>query len=53
MGTSGEKMNDLKHGVSDIVATVKSVIFVGHLISCISWVGQSRNLRSQGNRSSL
>jgi len=27
--------------------TVKSLIFVGHLILCISWVGQSKNLRSQ------
>jgi len=28
-------------------ATVKSFLFVGHLMSCISWVGQSTSLRSQ------
>jgi len=31
-----------------LVCTVKSLISVAHLISCISWIGQSRNLRSQG-----
>ena len=27
--------------------TVKSFLFVGHLISCILWIGQSLNLISQ------
>ena len=33
--------------------TVKSLIFAGHLISCISCVGQSMSLRSQWNSYSL
>ena len=32
---------------------MKSFVFVGHLIKCILWLGQSRNLRSQRNTYSL
>jgi len=38
---------------SDIVTTVKSFIVVGHLILCISWVEQAKNLRSERNIYSL
>jgi len=30
--------------IKEIYCTVKSFIFIGHSISCISWVGQSTNL---------
>ena len=30
-----------------IIITVKSFMFVGHLISCTLWVAQSMNLRSK------
>jgi len=33
--------------------TVKSFIVVGHLILCISWVEQAKNLRSERNIYSL
>ena len=39
--------------VPTLLWTVKSFLYVGHLISCISWVWQSTNLRSQQKKYSL
>ena len=39
--------------VPTLLWTVKSFLYVGHLISCISWVWQSTNLRSQQKNYSL
>ena len=39
--------------IKGFLFTVKSFIFVGHLISCILWLEQSTNLRSQQNSYSL
>jgi len=41
-------MFDVKCSISGVkCSTVKTFLFTGHLILCISWEGQSTNLRSQ------
>jgi len=46
-------INEASDLTQKVCHTVKSFLIVGHLILCISWVGQLTNLRSQWNIYSL
>ena len=43
------RLTKIKNTVNNIILyqwhTVKSILFIGHLILCISWVAQSTNVK--------